>query len=48
MSWVMEKVKRVDGDGDRGIDNTNDVHKVYSTIARKHDEKLRDLLIQIN
>lgn len=35
MSWVMEKVQRVDGDGVRGADNADDDLKVYSTFATK-------------
>ncbi len=41
MSWIMEKVQRVDGDGDRSTDNADDVLKVYSNSLRKQGDFIR-------
>ena len=35
MSWATEKVQRVDGDGDRDVDNVDEILKVYSVLTTK-------------
>lgn len=48
LSWIMEKVQRVDDGGDRSIDNADDVLKVYSTSLRKQGASIRVLPIAIS
>lgn len=38
VSWIMEKVQRVDGGGDGSTDNADDVLKVYSSSFRKQGD----------